>query len=72
MLKCFCDKCGKELTTGYMEIGASYSHDPSPEAPGHVMGWDVCQDCFSTLGLKISEMAAELSGMKKVDDREVS
>jgi len=37
MLKCFCDKCGKELTTGYMEIGASYSHDPSPEAPGHVM-----------------------------------
>jgi hypothetical protein len=55
-----------------MEIGASYSHDPSPEAPGHVMGWDVCQDCFSTLGLKISEMAAELSGLKEADDREVS
>ena len=67
MLKSFCDKCGKELTTGYMEIGASYSHDPSPEAPGHVMGWG-----FSTLGLKISEMAAELSGLKEADDREVS
>ena len=72
MLKCFCDKCGKELTTGYMEIGASYSHDPSPEAPGHVMGWDVCLDCFKILDLEITEMAAELSGLKEADDREVS